>query len=142
MKKNTIFTSLSGSMSKRFFSVSQGNPKLSKSFNKKYNNNNKNNESSHMNYLEPKNNKYKGIDLNLISNSSHRKNENNLTYFRDKINLKKIKKKDKNKEKNNNSRNKEEKDKKNKDNCEDKNNFNKINIYKDSELKKVIKEMN
>ena len=131
-KRNTLFTSLNGSMSKGLFSVSQGYPKLSKSFNKKYKNN-KNNESNYMNYLKPKDNKYKGIDLNLISNSSHRKNENNITYFRDKINLKKIN--DKNEEKNIDLKNNEEKAKKNKDTIEDKNIFDKMDIDKNSEIK-------
>ena len=136
-KKNTLVSSLSGSgsMSKKILSVSQGYPKLSKSFNKKYKNN-KNNESSYINYLKPKDNKYKGIDLNLISNSSHRKNENNIAYFRDKIILKKINNKDKNEEeKNIDLKSNEEKDKKNEDTIEDKNNFDKIDIDKDSDIK-------
>ena len=86
-KINRIPMSLSGKSSKRYFSVSQGNPKFSKSFNKKYTIN-KNNQNNYINYLEPKNNKYIGIDLNLVSNSSRRKNENTKKFFRDKVNLK------------------------------------------------------
>ena len=64
-KINNIKISSSGKSNKRFFSIS-------------YNNNN------YMHYLEPKNNKYIGIDLNLISNSSNRKNENTKSFFKDK----------------------------------------------------------
>ena len=85
-KKNSIPMSLSGKSSKKYFSVSQGYPNLSKSFNKKYRINKK--RKAFINYLETKNNKYIGIDLNLVSNSSRRKTENDEKYLRDKINIK------------------------------------------------------
>ena len=71
--------SLSGKSSKRYFSVSQGYPNFSKSFNKKYNT-----KGYYVNYLEQKDNKYIGIYLNLVSNSSKKKG-------RIKIYIKKIK---------------------------------------------------
>ena len=79
-KKNTIPMSLSGKSSKRFFSVSQGYPKFSKSFNKKYNT-----KGYCVNYLEQKDNKYIGIDLNLVSNSSRKKKEKNEIYKKGKV---------------------------------------------------------
>ena len=93
-KKNTIPMSLSGKSSKRYFSVSQGYPNFSKSFNKKYSIE-KRNKGNYINYLEPKNNKYKGIDLNLVSNSSRRKTEHKKIFQRDKINIKAINNNDK-----------------------------------------------
>ena len=80
-KKRSIPMSLSGKSSKRYFSVSQGYPNLSKSFNKKYRIS-KSVKGNCVNYLEPKNNKYIGIDLNLVSNSSRRKTEN-IRFFKD-----------------------------------------------------------
>ena len=85
-KKKSIPMSLSGKSSKKYFSISQGYPNLSKSFNKKYRINKKN--KTYINYLETKNNKYIGIDLNLVSNSSRRKTENNEKFLRDKIKIK------------------------------------------------------
>ena len=85
-KKNSIPMSLSSKSSKRYFSVSQGYPNFSKSFNKKYRINKRN--KSCINYLEPKNNKYIGIDLNLVSNSSRRNTENKKKYFKVDVDLK------------------------------------------------------
>ena len=71
--------------SRRSFSGSQGYYNFSKSFNKKYKNKNNN-----VNYLNPNNNKYLGINLNFVSNSSHIRKENNKIYFRNYVNIKTI----------------------------------------------------
>ena len=86
-KKSSIPMSLSGKSSKRYFSISQGHPYFSKSFYKKYIIN-KSNKGNFINYLEPKDNKYIGIDLNLVSNSSRRKTSDNKIFPRDEINIK------------------------------------------------------
>ena len=111
-KINNIPLSNSSKSSRRCLSVSQGNKT----------------KTNYISYLNPKNNKYLGINLNLVSNSSHRKNETNKSYFRDKINIKTI-------INNNDYRNKDKKHVENNENIEINNN----NVLKKNNIKNIKK---